>query len=100
MDMEWCHKTVIIMTLLEYTVKVTSVKPLNKGHVGDSIDSALLSFIEKLSSFRGSQCIKTTENFWDLEQCTCNYNYRGLLYSAPIVEGPLSEVPLYPTYMH
>ena len=35
-----------------------TVKPLNKGHIGDNINSAVLSFIERLSSFRGSQCIK------------------------------------------
>lgn len=35
------------------------VDPLNKGHVGDSINSVVFSFIERLSSFRGSQCNKT-----------------------------------------
>ena len=35
------------------------MEPPNKGHVGDNINSAVLSFIERLSSFRGSQCIKT-----------------------------------------
>ena len=41
-------------------------------------NSAVLSFIERLSSFRGSQCIKTIGNviFWDLKQCPL---YRGLL---------------------
>ena len=33
-----------------------TVEPLNRGHVGDNINSAILSFIERLSSFRGSQC--------------------------------------------
>ena len=36
--------------------------PPNKGHVGDNINSAVLSFIERLSSFQGSQCIKTIGN--------------------------------------
>ena len=36
-----------------------TVKPPNKGHVGDNINSAVLSFIERLSSFRGSKCTKT-----------------------------------------
>ena len=30
------------------------MEPLNKGHLGDSS-----CFVEKLSSFKGSQCIKT-----------------------------------------
>ena len=51
MDMEWCHKTVIIMAMLEYTVKVTSVKPLNKGHVGGSIDSALFVLYREVVLF-------------------------------------------------
>ena len=36
-----------------------TVEPLNKGHFGDNINSAVLSFIERLSSFRGSNCTKT-----------------------------------------
>ena len=38
-----------------------SVEPPNKGHVGNNInsESAVLSFIEKLSSFRGSKCTKS-----------------------------------------
>ena len=34
------------------------IKPLNKGHVGDNINSAVLSFVERLSSFGGSKCIR------------------------------------------
>ena len=34
------------------------MEPLNKGHVEDNINSAILSFIERLSSFRGSKCTK------------------------------------------
>ena len=37
-------------------VEVAAVEPLNKGHIG-YINSAVLSVIERLSSFRGSQCI-------------------------------------------
>ena len=37
----------------------STVKPPNKGHIGDNINSAVLSLIERLSSFRGSRCIKT-----------------------------------------
>ena len=33
---------------------------LNKGHVGDDINSAVLTFVERLSSFRGSKCIRAT----------------------------------------
>ena len=31
------------------------MEPPNKGHVGDNI---VLSFVERLSSFRGSQCVE------------------------------------------
>ena len=34
------------------------MEPPNKRHVGDNINSAVLSFIERLSSFRGSECTK------------------------------------------
>ena len=37
----------------------STVEPPNKGHVGDSINSSVLPFIERLSSFRGSKCTKT-----------------------------------------
>ena len=37
-----------------------TVEPPNKGHVGDNINLAVLSFsIERLFSFRGSKCTKT-----------------------------------------
>ena len=36
-----------------------TVEPPHKGHVGNNINSAVLSFIERLSSFRGSKCTKT-----------------------------------------
>ena len=35
------------------------MEPPNKGHIGDNINSAVLSFIERLSSFRDSKCTKT-----------------------------------------
>ena len=41
---------------------ITTVEPLNKGHIGDNLNSAVLSIIGRLSSFRGSQCIKTIGN--------------------------------------
>ena len=48
-----------INKILKFTL-IATVEPPNKGHVGDNINSAVLSFIEKLSSFRGYQCTKTT----------------------------------------
>ena len=36
---------------------VSTVESPNKGNVGDTINSAVLSFIERLSSFRGSKTI-------------------------------------------
>ena len=44
---------------MPYDSMQTTVEPPNKGHVGDNINSAVLSFIERLSSFRGSKCTKT-----------------------------------------
>ena len=35
------------------------MEPPNKGLVGDNINSAVLSFIERLSSFGDSQCINS-----------------------------------------
>ena len=41
------------------TMKFT-VEPPNKGYIGDNIiNSAVISFIERLSSFRGFKCTKT-----------------------------------------
>ena len=34
------------------------MKPPNKGHVGDNINSVVLFFVERLSSFGGSKCIR------------------------------------------
>ena len=36
-----------------------TVEPPNKGHVGDNINSAVVSLVERLSSFGGSKCIRT-----------------------------------------
>ena len=44
---------------IQWTCKHESlytVGPLNKGHIEGNINSAVLSFIERLSSFRGSKC--------------------------------------------
>ena len=39
---------------------VHTVEPPNKGHFGDNINSAVVSFVERLSSFGGSNaCIRT-----------------------------------------
>ena len=40
------------------TLNITTVEPLNKGHVGDNINSAILSFVETLFPFGGSRCIR------------------------------------------
>ena len=59
----------IHLLLLQY---VCTFEPPNKGHVGNTIlYSAILSIVEKLSSLRGSQCIKTIGKiiFLDFEQC-------------------------------
>ena len=63
------------------------MEPPNKGHVGDNINSAVLSIIERLSSLRGSKCTKSI-----------GHVIFGTSNSVPILEGPLSEVPLYINY--
>ena len=66
-----------------------TVEPLNKGHIGDNINSAVVSFVERLSSFGGSKCIRTTgkQFFGTLTYVLC----REVLYRVPISEGPLSD---------
>ena len=44
----------LLTRYIQYTVE-----PPNKGHIGDNINSAVVSFVEKLSSFGGSKCIRT-----------------------------------------
>ena len=41
------------------------VESLNKGHIGDKINSSALSIVREVVPFRGSQSVK---NFWDLKQ--------------------------------
>ena len=64
-------------------------------HFGDNINPAVVSFVERLSSFGGSKCIRTIgkQIFVTLPCVLCREVY--ILYSVPISEGPLSEVPLY-----
>ena len=64
--------TISVLLLIKSTTQVYTVEPPSKGHVGNNINSVVLSFIERLSCFRGSKCTKTIGhicNFWDLEQC-------------------------------
>ena len=58
----------------ELSWRQNTVEPLNKGHFGDNINSAVLSFIEKLSSPRRFSVYRNkvyigNGRFWDLEQC-------------------------------
>ena len=70
------------------------MEPPNKGHVGDNINSVILSFIERLSSFRGtgSKCTKTIGHiiFGTSTSVLC----REVYYTVSPFEGPLLEVPL------
>ena len=65
-----CHRADINNSayLYQLNYQLTYSGTSNKGHVGDNINSFVLSFIEKLSS---SKCIKTIGrvNFSDLKQC-------------------------------
>ena len=44
-----------------------TVAPPNKGHFGDDINSADLSFVERFSSLGGSKSLK--EIYWDYKLC-------------------------------
>ena len=66
-----------------------TVEPPNKGHIG--INSAVLSFIERLSSVRRSKCTKTIGHviFGTSNSVLC----REVYYTVSLIsEGPLSEV--------
>ena len=54
----------MIMTASSF---VSTVESPNKGHVGDNINSAILSFLERLSSFGGSNYIR--QIFGTLDLC-------------------------------
>ena len=72
------------------------MEPPNKGHVGDNINSAVLSFVHKevvlLSELEVQNVLELTI-FGTLTSVLC----REVYYTAcvPISEGPLSEVSLY-----
>ena len=52
------------------------MEPLNRRHVGDDIDSAVVSFVERLS-YSDVQNIFRENNFWDLHLCPL---YREVYY--------------------
>ena len=45
-----------------------TVEPPNKGHVGGNINSAVLTFLERLSFSRRFKMYREA-NFWDLGPC-------------------------------
>ena len=51
----------------------TTVEPPNKGPVGDNINSAVVPFVEKLSSSRRFKMYYDYReaNVWDLDLCPC-----------------------------
>ena len=64
------------------------MEPPNEGHLGDNINSAVVSFVERLSSFRGSRTTSRETNFWDLDPCPL---YREVYYQycVSLLEGLL-----------
>ena len=59
-------------------------EPPNKGHVRDNINSAVVSFVERLSSFGGSKCIRTTclgKQFFGTLNCVL---YREVYYTVSL----------------
>ena len=75
-------------------IRASTVEPPNKGHIGDDINSAVLSFIERLSSFRGSKCAKSIGHviFGTSNSVLC----REVYYTVSLFWRihALSEVPL------
>ena len=70
-----------------------TVKPPNKGHVGDNINSHALSLVERLSSFRRFElyCYYRETEFSGPRTVLCREFFK---YSVRFLEGPLSEVSL------
>ena len=60
-------------------VAATTVEPLNKGHIGDNINSAVFPFIERLSSFRGPKCSKTIGHVIFLGPRTVSFEERFII---------------------
>ena len=80
----------IIPTLSDnctHTCRASTVEPPNIGHVGDNINSAVVSFVERLSSFGDSKRIRTIGKtiFGTLNCVLC----REVYY---ISEGPLYRI--------
>ena len=59
-----------------------TVEPPNKGHIGDNINSTVLSFVERLSSLRGSKCIRAIGStiFGTSTRVLC----REVFYTVPL----------------
>ena len=47
------------MSVVNWHTVVTTMEPPNKGHFGDNINSAVLSFVERFSSSRRFRSIRT-----------------------------------------
>ena len=56
----WNLSNSILVWLENYSE--TTVKPPNKGHIGNNINSEVVSFVERLFSGEGSKCIRTVGN--------------------------------------
>ena len=59
------------------TAHKNTVEPPNKGHVGDNINSAVVFFVERLSSFGDLKCIRSIgkHSFWTLNCVLCREVY-------------------------
>ena len=47
-------ESLLMPLFLNFLTVINTVEPPNKGHIGDNINSAVVSFVERLSSFGGS----------------------------------------------
>jgi len=70
-----------------------TVKPLNKGCIGNNINSVFMSFVERLSSSQ------RFEMYWNHRETNSllgpwkvPFVQRGLWSNVPILEGPVSDV--------
>ena len=85
----------LAIKVYETSINSYTVEPPNKGHIGEYKFSCFLLVIERLSSFRVSQCIKTMGNiiYGTSSSVLCREVYCtvslliGTLYNKPLYSG-------------
>ena len=77
-----------------WRIDVFIVEPLNKGHYGDNTNSAVMSIVERLTSFRGWLMYENNREDLILGPRAVSLVERSII-QCPFSEGPLLEVLLY-----